>query len=188
MTDSNLPPADPIVIAIIDQQPTDAIVSLIDQRWVLHLSREFDQDVDRLWKKLTEPDELASWSPIVPDRPLISAGPATARETLESDPVDVEVLVADRPRELVHRWGPQLLRWTLQPTPGGSRLTLEHTFEPEGMAATFAAGWHICLAVLAAVLDGNDVERVVGQRATDYGWRALEAAYHNQLDTAITGR
>jgi hypothetical protein len=45
----------------------------------------------------------------------------------------------------------------------------------------FAAGWHICLAVLAAVLDDHDVDRVVGSRANDYGWSALRERYDTTL-------
>jgi hypothetical protein len=63
----------------------------------------------------------------------------------------------------------------------GSRLTLEHTFEERPDSGMFATGWHICLAVLTAVLDGHDVNRVVGSRASDYGWSALRDRYDKNL-------
>lgn len=182
MTDVVEPDAiDPVVAAIVAQQSTDATVIHVGGRWVLRMIREFPHDVDRVWSKLTEPDELRTWSPVVPNRPLTSVGPATARESPDREAVDAEVLVSDRPRELFHRWGPHLLRWTLKPTAGGCRLTLEHTFDERGDRGSFAAGWHLCLAVLSAVLDSHDVERVVGSRALAYDWGSLEARYRASL-------
>ncbi len=150
----------------------------VGDRWVLRMTRELAHDVERVWFKLTEPDELRKWSPIIPDHSLTSVGPATARESPDRDAVDAEVLVSDRPRELSHRWGPHILRWTLTPTASGS---LEHTFDERADRGSFGAGWHLCLAVLSAVLDGHDVERVVGSRAIDYDWQSLEARYRASL-------
>jgi uncharacterized protein YndB with AHSA1/START domain len=171
-----------VLAAIVEQQPTDARVSHVGGRWVLTMMRELPHAVERVWAKLTEPEELRKWSPVVPDRALTSVGPATAREYPDSDAVDAEVLVSARPRELVHRWGPHVLRWTLTPTDSGCRLMLEHTFDEPGERGLFAAGWHVCLAVLTALLEGCPVERVVGSRAFDYGWQSLEARYRTTLE------
>lgn len=32
-----------------------------------------------VWEHLTQPELLATWSPVVPDRPLTSVGPALSR-------------------------------------------------------------------------------------------------------------
>jgi uncharacterized protein YndB with AHSA1/START domain len=173
---------DPVVAAIVDQQPIDARMGYFGGRWMLTMTRELPHAIDSVWTKLTEPEELRKWSPIVPDRALSTVGPATAREHPDSDPVDAEVLVSERPRELAHRWGPHVLRWTLAPTESGCRLTLQQTFDEPGHRGLFAAGWHVCLAVLTALLDRRDVERVVGSRANDYGWRSLEARYSAMLE------
>jgi uncharacterized protein YndB with AHSA1/START domain len=171
---------DPLTTEIA-AHPADATLTEVAGRWVLTMSRELRHPVERVWPKLTEPDQLSKWSPVVPDRPLTSVGPATSRETPQDEDVDAEVLVSDPPHELVHRWGRHLLRWTLTPTQDGSRLTLEHTFDARAERGTYAAGWHLCLAVLAAVLDGHDVDRVVGSRANDYGWSALRDRYDANL-------
>src|SRR5262245_59434325 len=141
------------------------------------MQRDLRHPSKRVWPYLTEPGLLARWSPVVPDRALASVGPAASREAPGQDPVDAEVLLSDPPRELVHRWGGHLLRWTLAPTPTGSRLTLEHTFDEPSGHGSYGAGWHLCLAVLVLVLDGHRVERVVGRRALDYGWAELNDRY-----------
>lgn len=167
--------------AEIAAHETDAVLREVGGRWVLTMTRELRHPVERVWPMLTEPGQLGRWSPVVPDRALTSVGPAIARETAERAGVDAEVLVCDPPRELVHRWGAQLLRWCLLPAQGGCRLTLEHTFDRRAEVGMYGAGWHLCLAVLVAVLDGHAVERVVGPRASEHGWEGLRDRYDAQL-------
>ena len=171
---------DPLA-AEIAAHDTEALLSEVGGRWVLAMTRELHHPVERVWPMLTEPAQLRRWSPVVPDRALTSVGPAIARETPEQAGVDAEVLVCDPPRELVHRWGAHLLRWSLLPAPGGCRLTLEHTLDRRADVGMYGAGWHLCLAVLAAVLDGHAVERVVGARASDHGWEELRDRYDARL-------
>src|SRR5258706_8821477 len=125
------------VVREIETQPAAATLAKADGRWVLTMVRDLPHPVERVWPKLTEPDQLATWSPVGPDRPLTTVGPATARETPDQEPVDAEVLVSDPPRELVHRWGAHQLRWRLTPTDVGTRLTLEQTFDVETEASQF---------------------------------------------------
>jgi uncharacterized protein YndB with AHSA1/START domain len=165
------------VAAEIAAHDAEAVLTEVAGRWVLTMTRVLRQPAPRVWPMLTEPAQLARWSPVVPDRALTSVGPAIARETSDQPGVDAEVLVCDPPRELVHRWGGHLLRWSLAPASGGCRLTHEHTFDTRAEVGMYGAGWHLCLAVLVGVLDGHDVERVVGARASDYGWEGLRDRY-----------
>jgi uncharacterized protein YndB with AHSA1/START domain len=173
-------PTDPRVTAEVEIDPSAAVTRADDGRWVLTMHRDLRHDPARVWRMVTEPDQLARWSPVVPDRPLTAVGPATSRENPDDDPVDAEVLHVDAGVELVHRWGPALLRWTLTPVDGGTRLELHQTFDDGSMAASYAAGWRICLGSLAASHDA-DVERVCGPRALDYGWQRLHDDYDGSL-------
>jgi hypothetical protein len=47
----------------------------------------------------------------------------------------------------------------LQPTDGGTTLTLFDTLEDRGKGARDGAGWHTCLDALEAALDGQDNPR-----------------------------
>ncbi len=148
-----------------------------DEGWVLTLRRRLPQPVEAAWRSITEPDLLARWSPVVPDRPLVVPGPAAARENPDDDPVDATVLAADAPSLLEHRWGGDRLRWTLTTAGGGTDLELRQWLDDRETAPDLAAGWRLCLAVLAAFGDGGDHERVVGRRSYDYGWQELREAY-----------
>jgi uncharacterized protein YndB with AHSA1/START domain len=149
--------------------------------WVLTMTRELRAPAGRVWPMLTEPTRLRRWSPVVPDRSLTAVGPALARETPGQPAVDAEVLDCDPPCLLVHRWGGQVLRWSLAPAGAGSRLTLEETVDAPAELGIQAAGWHLCLAVLSVLLDGHRVERVVGSRALDRGWQDLRERYDRAL-------
>jgi uncharacterized protein YndB with AHSA1/START domain len=170
-----------LVTAQIAADPVQAGLAQAGGRWVLTMTRELAHPPERVWPMLTDPAQLSRWSPVAPDRPLTSAGPAVAHETPGAAGVDVTVLSCDPPRELVHRWGTHLMRWALAPVPGGTRLTLEQTFDVRGEAAMYAAGWHLCLAVLVLTGRGEDVDQVVGERARDYGWAELRDRYQAVL-------
>jgi uncharacterized protein YndB with AHSA1/START domain len=165
----------------IAADPVGATLAREHDRWVLTMSRRFGSPPERVWRMLTEPDELARWSPVVPDRPLDTLGPARSRETPETPEVDVEVLVCDPPRELVHRWGTHLLRWTLTSDGDGTRLTLADTLDEHADGSRNGAGWHMCLAVLGARLDGEDVPRIVGPDALAHGYEDLQRRYDHAL-------
>lgn len=161
--------------------PLHARLEPDDGRWTLVVRRHLPDDPDALWLALTDPERLARWSPIVPDRALVTLGPATSREKPGDDPIDAEVLEAAQPRLLAHRWGRDVLRWAISPADQGSTLELRQTLADPAMASSLAAGWRICLATLAASHDGAEHERVVGQRALDYGWQQLRDRFEAEL-------
>jgi uncharacterized protein YndB with AHSA1/START domain len=152
-----------------------------DSEWTPVMRRTFPHDVHRLWEMLTEPELLAQWSPVVPDRVLDSVGPATCRENPGYEPVDAEVLIADAPRKLVHRWGTEVLSWTVFRTEDGSELELRQTLSDHLQTYLLAAGWQVCMARLAVPDDGMDHECATGQRALAYGWEALAEHYRSRF-------
>jgi uncharacterized protein YndB with AHSA1/START domain len=165
----------------IEAAPVAASLTQADGRWVLTMQRDLAHPPERVWRMLTDPARLALWSPVVPDRPLTSPGPARSREAPEMPAVDTEVLIADPPRALVHRWDTHLLRWWLEPTETGTRLTLSDRLDTLADGSRNGAGWHICLAALEVNLDDDDAGRVVGLDAMAYGWEKLNDAYATVL-------
>ncbi|MFC7621253.1 SRPBCC family protein [Microlunatus sp. GCM10028923] len=146
--------------------------------WVLTMTRSLPRGPEQVWPWLTEPYRLAQWSPIVPDRALTDRGAALSREYPDDEPADTEVLEVDPPRELIHRWGAHMMRWTLDPAPDGCKLTLEQRFSGDpAVGPLMAGGWHICLSVLTVNVDGNAVARVVGSDANEYDWQRLHDHY-----------
>lgn len=165
----------------------EASLERAGDRWVLVMRRSFRHPPERLWRMLTDPVELARWSPVAPDRPLTTTGPALSRENPDDEPIDAEVLVAEAPRELVHRLGGHLLRWTVTSDGNGTTLELRHTFDDGASASKYAAGWQVCLARLAAE-DGQKRERPTGMRAMAYGWEALNERYQSDFAVPLATR
>jgi uncharacterized protein YndB with AHSA1/START domain len=161
--------------------PLQATLEDRDGHWVLTFIRDLSHPAEAVWPWLTEPERLRRWSPVVPDREFDGIGPRQVRENPGDDPVDGTVISVDAPHELVHRWGPDLLRWRLDPTPQGCRLTLEHQMADRGHEAENAGGWHICLDVLAGNLNGTNPERLVGEAVMDHGFGELRDGYRKLL-------
>jgi len=155
----------------------DATLEDRDGTWVLTMSRRLWHPAAGVWPWLTDPRRLARWSPVVPDAPFDGVGARLVREQPGDDPVDGEVLLVDPPHVLVHRWGPNVLRWKLTDTDDGCLLTLEQSMADPDPAAMSAAGWHVCLDVLEPALDGADVRRIVGPDALAVGWEGLRDRY-----------
>jgi uncharacterized protein YndB with AHSA1/START domain len=159
----------------------DATLEHRDDAWVLTMTRQLRHPATVVWPWLTDPARLARWSPVVPDAAFDAVGARLVREQPGDEPVDGEVLSVDAPHVLVHRWGPNVLRWQLTDTDAGCVLTLEQSMAEPDPAAMSAAGWHVCFDVLEPALDGGDGARIVGADAMAVGWEALRDRYASQL-------
>jgi hypothetical protein len=135
---------------------------------------------EQLWAALTDPEHLARWSPVVPDRPLTSIGPALARETPESDPFAADVLAIAGSHAVTHRFGDVTVGWVVDV----GQVDLQVKPVAPEQAVSLAAGWQVCLAVLDAQLSGLDQERIVGQDALEHGFEDLVALYREAFGVA----
>jgi hypothetical protein len=87
---------------------------------------------------------------------------------------------ADAPEVLEYNWGDHEMRWLLEASDEGTRLTL-WTNIGRRFIAMGAAGWHICFDVLDHLLSGTPLGRVVGSEAMKFGWQRLNAEYAEQF-------
>jgi len=81
---------------------------------------------------------------------------------------------------LEYGWGEHTLRWELEPDGDGTRLTLWHNIDRR-FISWGAAGWHICLDVLARLLSAEPLGRIVGIEAMKFDWQRLNAEYAAQF-------
>ncbi|HEX5114682.1 MAG TPA: SRPBCC domain-containing protein [Pseudonocardiaceae bacterium] len=105
---------------------------------VLRLERRYGQPVERVWRALTDPEELRHWFP-------------GALDVSHSDP----------PRLLVGSWNGGTLRFELRARAEGCLLVFTHTFGDRDQAALTAAGWDRCYARFDAVLAGQPMDEAV---------------------------
>jgi hypothetical protein len=94
---------------------------------------------------------------------------------------------ADAPKVLEYSWGAQDLRWELEPSADGTRLTLWHNIDRRFISMG-AAGWHICFDVLDRLLSGTPIGRMVGGDAIKFGgWQRLNSEYAQQFGIEAPG-
>jgi uncharacterized protein YndB with AHSA1/START domain len=154
------------------------------EKWTLVLVREMRHSPEKVWQALTDPTQLREWAPFDADVNMGTAG-ANVKLTTVGAPApritETKVTRADAPRALEYNWGGFDMRWELEATAGGTRLTLwtniGHRFISMG-----AAGWHICFDVLDHLLSGTPLGRMVGPDAMKFGgWQKLNTEYAKQF-------
>jgi uncharacterized protein YndB with AHSA1/START domain len=154
------------------------------ENWTLVLVRELHHSPEKVWRALTDPAHLCEWAPFNADGSLSAEGTTVKLTTVGAPTPQVsETIVtrADAPKVLEYNWGAQNIRWELETFGGGTRLTLRHNIDRRFISMG-AAGWHICLDVLALLLSGTPVGRIVGPDAMQFGgWQQLNAEYAKQF-------
>ena len=105
----------------------------VDDRPAIRFERRLDHPVQRVWRAITEPDELGHWFP-----------PGE----------DLEITHSEPPRLLAGSWYGDALRFELRPDGDGCVLVFTHVLSDRSTAARDAAGWDRCFARLAALLTG----------------------------------
>jgi uncharacterized protein YndB with AHSA1/START domain len=146
---------------------------LDDGRWQLRFTRTLAHPQEKVWRAITEPEQLAHWFPTS----IEGERAAGARLTFsfpkgEIPPFEGEMLTWEPPALMEFRWGTDILRLELRPTGDGTVLTLLDTLDEHGKAARDGAGWHVCLDSLAAHLDGR-----AGARETLGSWKDVHPHY-----------
>ncbi len=100
---------------------------------VLRLERRYAHAVQRVWRALTDPDDLRHWFP--------SGEPLAVSE---SEP----------PRLLAGTWFGDVVRFELRAEGDGCVLLFTHAFADRNTSARTAAGWDRCFARLDALFAG----------------------------------
>jgi uncharacterized protein YndB with AHSA1/START domain len=162
--------------------PEHAVLLERDGRSVLRFERELRQSRERVWRALTELDELQAWHPT----PFLLAG-ATVEFLSAPGAPDFgtgRLLALEEPALIAYTWGEDQLRWTLSEREDGCLLTLEHSFGDRFKAARDGAGWHVCLTALGALLDGAAVPEKGRARELPAGWSELNEDYQRRFGIA----
>lgn len=157
---------------------TGASVRAQGDTWTLVLVRELRHPASKVWQALTSPAELREWAPFEADRSLGATGMVKLSRVGAQAPHVTETIVkrAEAPRVLEYDWGGHDIRWELEPTANGTRLTLWHSIGRDYVSMG-AAGWHICFDVLDRFLEGHPIGRIVAGDAMKFGWKRLHAEY-----------
>ena len=99
----------------------------IDGKPAVRFERRYPHPVDRVWRAVTEPDQLAHWFPSAVEVDLREGGEMSFTfPGGEMEPMDGAVTVLDPPRRFAFLWGEEELRIELEPDGDGCRLHFTH--------------------------------------------------------------
>jgi len=134
----------------------DGMVRRVADGHELRFERFLPHPIGRVWAALTEPEAVAAWLARA-EIELAPGGRARLAFANTGHVLDGRVVAVEPPRLLAYTWGEGhgTVRWELSPTEGGTRLVLTHAFPAPGEAASFLAGWHTHLELLALALAGK---------------------------------
>lgn len=146
-------------------------------RWRVAFVRHLAHPPEKVWRALTEPEQLAKWFPHRIEGEFKAGAPLRFVSDQPADPgFDGEMLRFEPPALMEFTWGSDVLRFTVTPTGEGTRLELTDTFDDLGKAARDASGWHACLRRLGAALDRTEVKGSAEQE-----WTELLAQYQHRF-------
>jgi uncharacterized protein YndB with AHSA1/START domain len=147
------------------------------EKWTLILVRELRHSPERVWLAITDPAHLREWAPFVVDGSLGTVGTVNLTWVGTPQALETKVTRADAPSLL--EYGD--IRWELEASGGGTRLTLWHKIDRR-FISWGAAGWHISFDVLERHLAGQPIGRIAGAEAMKFsGWQRLTAEYARQF-------
>jgi uncharacterized protein YndB with AHSA1/START domain len=156
------------------------------ERYTLRLSRVIAAPIVRVWRAITEPDEIARW-----------LGATVAHDARVQGRMRVnwegsylaggQILAFDPPHVVEFEWdtlperdSDSVVRFELREVSGGTELTLTHRDMPPFDAPLNGAGWHAHLDALKAMLSGGELD-----------WRArseaLQSSYHAVVSSVRGG-
>lgn len=127
-----------------------------DNGYRLRFERRLDFPLERVWRAITEPEELAHWFP-----------PGEELQVTESEPA----------RLLAGTWYGDELRFELRPEGDACVLVFTHTFAEREKAARDAAGWDRVFVRFDALLRGEPIS----EKESLEGWSDVHERYAADL-------
>lgn len=130
-----------------------------DGRHTLRLERRLPHPPEKVWRAVTEPPHLRHWFPSTVELEARTGGRITftfdTGDAGESPAGSGTVEHWDPPRLFAFTWDGDHFRIELHPDGAGCRLVFAHTFDTRSAAASYGAGWDLCLGALELALAGR---------------------------------
>lgn len=153
-----------------------------DDRDVVRFERHLAHPVERVWRAISEPDEIVQWLAEAKLEP-VEGGTVTLRWLNVGDPAENAAhgtVTAYEPPSLLELDTDLhgILRWELEQDDDGTRLVFTASL-PAPFAGRIEnlAGWHIHLDHLAAALEGRPQAWPAWKAEQLPRWRAIHERY-----------
>lgn len=156
--------------------------------YTMTFERKSKHTADRLWRAITDPEEVGRWMTFPARIDLRVGGDYYVDFGRTNEGAIDGVIVRVEPgRRLAYVWGLSVLEWTIEPDASGCRYTFVHHGQPPGLVdheEGIAAGWHVWLEDLDAHLEGE----TPGPDEDHARWNAARPAYRERIGSVTRAR
>jgi len=156
---------------------------IVDGRPALRFERRLNHSIERVWRAVTEPAELARW--------FVSEVPWTPAlgEVIDAAGATGRITALEPPRLLSWTWGIEQYSFALTADGAGCVLVFTHVFNPElGPSWQHAAGWEIYFNRLDAHLAGGFLDEQEAHEGIDELFRRYRDAFQASGASTSAGR
>lgn len=130
----------------------------VEEGYRATFDRHLPQPIDDVWVMLTDNDKLPLWFSELKVKDL-RVGGIIEFNMPDGSTIDMEITDFKARSILEYTWGEDLVRFELSPEAEGTHLILTETiYNITDHTSKDLAGWHVCLDVIAAILDGRKIE------------------------------
>lgn len=135
-----------------------ATIEKVENDYVVRFERYFKHPVGEVWAMLTENERLSRWFPELQVENLCEGG-IIKFDMHDGTFEEMKILELKLHAVLEYTWGKDLVRFELYPEPKGCHFILiEKIKTVTSHTPKDLAGWHVCLDVIHALLDGRELE------------------------------
>ncbi len=155
----------------------------------LRYVRRLSHPPERVWRAVTEAEQMSHWLPcdVLGERAegaelrTLFRPDVVARFDIPEDQIELpgRIVTWDPHRRFEWVWDTEVLRFDLEPTAGGTTLTVTVWLGPGPGAASVGAGYHVCLDQLLVLVETGAVQPFV-----DIDPTPLEARYAGLAEAA----
>ncbi|NUU62897.1 SRPBCC family protein [Paenibacillus agri] len=157
-----------------------ASIEKTETGYTARFDRHYTFSVTEVWSWLTENDKLSQWFPELRVKDLREGG-SLIFDMPSGTAITMEITDFTPHAVLEFTWGADLVRFELSPEPQGCHLVLiEKLVKITGHTAKDLAGWHVCLEVIASLLEDNPLQ------SRDEVWKKWYAEYERLLQLYVT--
>ncbi len=135
-----------------------AKIEKVENRYIARFERHFKYSVNDVWSYLTENEKLAKWfSELIVDE--LREGGIIKFDMQDGTFEEMSITELKMNSVLEYTWGEDIVRFELSDESEGCQLVLvEKISKITDHTPRDLAGWHVCLDVIEALLNGRTVE------------------------------
>lgn len=135
-----------------------AKIEKVENRYIARFERHFKYSVNDVWSYLTENEKLAKWfSELIVDE--LREGGIIKFDMQDGTFEEMSITELKMNSVLEYTWGEDIVRFELSDESEGCQLVLvEKISKTTDHTPRDLAGWHVCLDVIEALLNGRTVE------------------------------